>query len=456
MSVAAPPVLAVPDRASARLAAPRGRVTLAAPSPAPHAMNANADLLKQLRIDRSATPPPSRRGLWIGLLVAGIAALLAIGGWWLFGRKGGVEVRTTTATALASAAGGPASVLDATGYIVARRTATVSSKITGRVRQVLIEEGQRVDAGQVMATLDPVDADANLALARSQLEAARSQVGGVQAQLREAEANAGRLGQLVGRKLISRAQYDQAVAERDALRAQLATAQRNAQVAADSLRIADNGVDNTVVRAPFAGVVIAKAAQQGEIVSPLSAGGGFTRTGIGTIVDMDSLEVEVDVGESFIGRVQPKMPVEAVLNAYPDWKIPAEVIAIIPTADRGKATVKVRIALKQKDARIVPDMGVRVSFLEAGKPAAAAAKGALAPAAAIVERDGAQTVFLVENGRAVRREVKPGRTLGDDREITSGLAGGETLVLDPPESLKDGDAVRVSEGGGEDAGADGE
>ena len=166
------------------------------------------------------------------------------------------------------------------------------------------------------------------------------------------------------------------IAERDALRAQLATAQRNAQVAQSQLRIADQDVDNTVVRAPFAGVVIAKAAQPGEIVSPLSAGGGFTRTGIGTIVDMDSLEVEVEVGEAFIGRVQPKMPVEATLNAYPDWKIPAEVIAIIPAADRGKATVKVRIALKVKDPRIVPDMGVRVSFLEPARPAPAVAERA--------------------------------------------------------------------------------
>jgi len=412
-------------------------------------MNANADLLKELRIDRSAPPPPSRRGLWIGLIVAGIAVLLAIGGWVLFRGKGGVEVKTATATPLASGAGGATSVLDATGYIVARRTATVSSKITGRVRQVLIEEGQRVDAGQVMATLDPVDADANLALAQSQLEAARSQIGSVQAQLKEAETNTSRLGQLVGQKLVSRAQYDQAVAQRDSLRAQLATAQRNAQVASDSLRIADNGVDNTIVRAPFAGVVIAKAAQPGEIVSPLSAGGGFTRTGIGTIVDMDSLEVEVDVNEAYIGKVQPEMPVEATLNAYPDWKIPAEVIAIIPTADRGKATVKVRIALKQKDARIVPDMGVRVSFLEApkngGGDAATAAPqpaGVLVPADAVVQRtiDGrdADAVFVVENGKAVLTAVQTGEVRGEQRVIASGLAPGDSVIESPPAELENG------------------
>src|SRR5690606_6671990 len=323
------------------------------------AMNTKADLLRELRIDRQPSPPPSRRGLWIGLGIAAAVLLLAGLAWALLGGKRAVEVRTASAVATGGGSAA-ASVLDASGYVVARRMATVSAKITGRVREVLIEEGMAVAEGQVMATLDPVDADAQNALARAQLGAARSQIAGVRAQLAEAEANATRLSGLVQQQLVSRAQYDQAVAQRDALRAQLATVQRNAQVAAESVRISDIGVDNTVVRAPFAGVVVAKAAQPGEIVSPLSAGGGFTRTGIGTIVDMDSLEVEVDVGEAYIGRVQAKMPVEATLNAYPDWKIPAEVIAIIPTADRGKATVRVRVALKEKDPRIVPDMGVTV------------------------------------------------------------------------------------------------
>lgn len=381
--------------------------------------------------------------MWVAIALVAIAAIGALA-WALFGRDRGVEVRTASVMAIGNG-GGSASVLDATGYVVARRIATVSAKVTGRVREVLIEEGQRVEVGQVMATLDPIDADANRALAQSQLEAARSQAGSVQAQLKDAEANASRLGQLVGQQLVSRQQYDQAIATRDSLRAQLQAALRNTQVAADSLRIADNGLDNTIVRAPFAGVVIAKSAQPGEIISPLSAGGGFTRTGIGTIVDMDSLEVEVDVGESFIGRVQPRMPVEAVLNAYADWKIPAEVIAIIPTADRGKATVKVRIALKQRDARIVPDMGVRVSFLEAAKPdAPKTTPGALVPGDAIVSREGADVVFVLAGETVEQRAVVVGRTLGDDREVTNGLSGGETVVLAPPETLKNGARVRVA------------
>ena len=409
-------------------------------------MNTSADLLSSLKIDRSAPPPPpSRKGLWIGLAVVGVAVLAAVGVFALRGGKG-VEVSVAEATAIGGAGTGSASVLDATGYVVARRMATVSAKVTGRVREVLIEEGQQVEEGQVLARLDPVDAQAQRALSASQLAASQSQIASVQAQLKEAEANAARLSTLAAQKLVSRAQFEQAVATRDALRAQLATTQRNAQVARDGLRIADNGVDNTIVRAPFAGVVIAKSAQPGEIVSPLSAGGGFTRTGIGTIVDMASLEVEVEVGEAFIGRVKPGMRTETILNAYQDWKIPGRVIAIIPAADRGKATVKVRVGLDAKgDPRIVPDMGARVGFLEDAKPAQADAKpGVLVPAAAIAQRGDRDVAFVVNGGMASLRKLTLGRTLGEDREVLAGVAGGEQVVLDPPETLADGARVKVA------------
>ena len=409
-------------------------------------MNSSSDLLKSLKIDRSAPPPPtSHKGLWIGLGVAAVVVLGAGGAWLALGRDKGVEVQVADVVAIGNGGAVSASVLDATGYVVARRMATVSAKVPGKVREVLIEEGQRVEPGQVIATLDPIDAEQQRTLSASQLQAARSQAAGVQAQLKEAEANAARLGALVGQKLVSRAQYEQAIAQRDSLRAQLATAQRNAQVAADGLRISAQGVDNTIVRAPFAGVVIAKAAQPGEIVSPMAAGGGFTRTGIGTIVDMDSLEVEVEVGEAFIGRVKPGMPTETVLNAYQDWKIPGKVIAIIPAADRGKATVKVRVGIDAKDARIVPDMGARVSFLEEAKPVQGDVKpGVLVPAAAIVERDGKDVAFAIDGEAVQQRTLKLGRTLGDDREVLEGLSGGDAVVLDPPEQLADGSRVRIA------------
>lgn len=406
-------------------------------------MNTNAELLKELRIDRQAAPPPSRRGLWIALVIIALA-VVAIGAW-VFGRDKGIEVQTAPVVAIGDG-GGSSSVLDASGYVVARRMATVSSKVTGKVREVLIEEGQHVEAGEVMATLDPVDATAQRQLAAAQLSAARSQIGGAQARMREAEASTTRLGTLVKQQLVSQAQYDQAMAERDAMRAQLLTAQRQAQVAVDQLAIADNGVDHTVVRAPFAGVVIAKAAQPGEMISPLSAGGGFTRTGIGTIVDMASLEVEVDVGESYIGRVKPGMPVEATLNAYPDWKIPGKVIAIVPTADRGKATVKVRVGLDEQDQRIVPEMGVRVSFLEAPSPSSQKPQGVRVPVAAIVERDGKDVAFVLDqNDTVAQRTLTTGRAMGDDRQVLAGLSPGETVVLDPADELQDGAKVRMAE-----------
>jgi multidrug efflux pump subunit AcrA (membrane-fusion protein) len=385
-------------------------------------MNASAELLKELRIDRSAPPPggpsPSRRWLWvvIGLV---LALLLALAAGMLLTRKPVVSVETAPVVAMGQSGSGPNSVLDASGYVVARRMATVSAKITGKVREVMIEEGMRVEEGQVMATLDPIDANAQRSLNMAQLDAARAQTQGFQAQLRQAEADAGRLQSLVGQQLVSRSQYDQAVAARDNLRAQLLTARHNTKVAQDALAIADLGVDNNVVRAPFSGVVTAKAAQPGEIVSPLSAGGGFTRTGIGTIVDMDSLEVEVEVGEAFIGR---------------------------PTADRGKATVKVRVALKVKDPRVVPEMGVRVSFLEKAAPAGTAApKGVRVPGAAIVQRDGKPTAFVLQADNTVRAQaVQTGATLGKDKQVLAGLGVGQTVVLDPPDALKDGDKVALA------------
>ena len=408
-------------------------------------MDRAPNLLNELRIERNAPPPPrSWRWLWI---VLGVLALLAavMGGMRMLRSDTSVQVHVATATAIGGASGN-ASVLDATGYVTAHREATVSSKISGKVKEIFIEEGQHVDAGFVMATLDPIDANAQRSLSQSQVAAARSQVDSMQAQLKWAQADAARLQELSAKKLVSRSQYEQAIASRDNLKAQMEAAQHNVQVATDSAHIADLGVDNTIVRAPFAGVVIAKAAQVGEIVSPFSAGGGFTRTGIGTIVDMDSLEIEVDVNEAYIGRVQPKMPVEAVLNAYPDWKIPAEVIAIIPTADRSKATVKVRIALKTKDARIVPDMGVRVSFLEAAQTTATPkAEGVRVPAAAIVQRDGKPVAFVVgDKNKLERRALTVGRSMGDDRQVLDGLGAGDSVVLDPPATLADGSIVKIA------------
>jgi RND family efflux transporter MFP subunit len=403
-----------------------------------------SELLKELRIDRD--PRPRRvRGRW---LVGAVVALLAVaaGTWLVWARVTPPTVRTVAARA-ATTAGGAGSVLDASGYVTARRQATVSAKITGKVTEVLIEEGQRVAEGAVLARLDDTEARAQLTLARAQLAAARSQEGEIRAQLAQAERDHARQQELYGRQLVAAQALDAALAQRDMLRARLANNVEQVRVAVESVSVAQVQLDNTVIRAPFSGVVIAKSAQPGEMISPISAGGGFTRTGIGTIVDMDSLEIQVDVNESFINRVTADQPVEATLNAYPEWKIPGSVIAIIPTADRSKATVKVRIAIKSRDARIVPDMGARVAFLTTqpatGRPAAPPA--VLVPADA-VRGEGANAVVFVHAGERVeRRGVTLGQAVGAEREIASGLRAGERVVVAPAPTLKDGDAVRVAE-----------
>lgn len=405
-------------------------------------MDRAEDLLSQLRIERTPPAPPARSRrllVWVGVVFAPLMLALFV---WLAPAKV-VPVRVAEISAQTSGASRRASVLDASGYVTARRQATVSAKITGKVAQVLIEEGQRVADGEVVAVLEQTEALAQRALSAAQLDAARSEVERVRAQLRLAEKTLTRNRELVDARLIAPSALDQALADRDALVAQLQSAQRNVTVAERSLALADIGVDNTIVRAPFAGVITVKAAQPGEIISPVSAGGGFTRTGIGTIVDMDSLEVQVDVNEAFIGRVAPGQPVEAVLNAYPDWRIPAEVIAIIPTADRSKATVKVRIALGVRDARIVPDMGVRVSFLE-DTPTQVARNVLQVPAAAVVERDGGSVVFVARDGIARLRAVQVDAAANGMQRVRRGLTIGEVVVLDPPPTLADGDRIEIT------------
>jgi RND family efflux transporter MFP subunit len=342
-------------------------------------------------------------------------------------------------------------VLDASGYVTARRQATVSAKVTGKVVEVLIEEGMRVQEGAVLARLDDTEAKAQLALARAQLTAARSQQAEIRAMLEQAERDHTRQAELYRRELVAAQALDAAVAQRDMLRARLGSTAEQIRVAEESVRVAEVQLDNTVIRAPFGGVVIAKSAQPGEMISPISAGGGFTRTGIGTIVDMDSLEIQVDVNESYINRVAPEQPVEATLNAYPDWKIPGAVIAIIPTADRSKATVKVRIAIKQKDKRIVPDMGVRVAFLSppsaGGTAPAEPAPTVLIPVEAVRAEGDRGVVFVLAGDRVERRSVTLGPASGRSRPVLTGLKDGERVVLSPPETLKDGDPVKLADGG---------
>jgi len=402
------------------------------------------DLLGQLRIERNQAPAPRASSPLRWIVVAAVLFVLAIAAWWWFGR-GPTAMPVKTASAIAASSVAPSnSVLDASGYVVARRQATVSAKITGKVREVLIEEGMRVEQGQVLATLDAMDQQADVELRQAQLESARSQIAETEAGLRQARADYARQQELSARKLTSTAQLDAARAQADSLAARLTSLRRQVDVAGKSLSMSRVSLEDTVIRAPFAGVVIAKAAQPGEMISPISAGGGFTRTGIGTIVDMDSLEVEVDVNEAFIGRVAAKMPVEVTLNAYPDWRIPGAVVAVIPAADRTKATVRVRVSLLEKDARIVPEMGVRVAFLESRTEPAApqpVAKGVMVPANAVVQRDGQPVVFVLADAHAVQRKVQAAPAQGALRQVLSGVVAGDSVIVDPPADLQDGAPV---------------
>jgi RND family efflux transporter MFP subunit len=407
-----------------------------------------SDLLHQLRIDRSEPEARSRNPLaWIGVLVGALVLVaLAAGGFWYL--RGGTAFEVEAATASAPAAGdsGTNAVLQATGYVTARRQATVSAQITGTMLDVLIEEGEHVEAGQVLAHLENTAQKAALAQTEAGFKAAQAQYAQLQAQLGQSKRDLVRAEDLVGRKLVSRQAVEVARTQVETQSAQLESQHRQVEYAKAAVDGARVQLDYCTVRAPFAGVVIAKAAQPGEIVSPLSAGGGFTRTGVGTIVDMDSLEIEVDVNESYINRVLSRQPTEAVLDAYPDWKIPGHVIAIIPTADRGKATIKVRVGLDKKDARIVPDMGVRVSFLEEthkdGAQAPSQPRGALVPAASIVQRNGKSVVFALDGERAHARAVTPGQTYGDLR-LAEGIAVGVRVVREPPAELVDGARIQV-------------
>src|SRR5882672_6482829 len=408
----------------------------------------NQALLGQLRIDRTQRDGGSNPGRrrWIAGAVLLLITLIGAGAW--FGLSGGaaLPVRTVTAQPIAGGAAN-ASVLDATGYVTARREATVSAQITGTLIEVLTEDGENVKAGQVLGRLEDTAQRAALAQAQAQLKSARALLVQYQAQLAQSERDVKRAEDLVERKLVSQQAVEQARTQVETGAAQVQGQSKQIELAQAGVRSAQVQLGYCTVRAPFTGVVIAKAAQVGEIVSPLSAGGGFTRTGIGTIVDMDSLEIEVDVNEAYINRVQPGQPVESVLNAYPDWKIPSHVIAIIPTADRSKATVKVRIGLDLKEGRIVPDMGVRVAFLEEHKPAAQTQerpRGVLVPAAAIRREGDQAVVFVLKERRAQRRSVTLGGAIGDTRQVLAGVSPGEAVIVEAPAGLQDNAAVTAA------------
>ncbi len=406
----------------------------------------NRTVLEGLRIERAApSPAPARRRGWVVGLVLLLAAVVGAGVWWVT-RHPAAQVRVAAVQASQAGSASPGTVLNASGYVTARRQATVSSKVTGKVTEVLIEEGMRVKQGQVLARLDTLTQDAALSLAEAQLSQARRSLEENQVRLRQAHIVRERQHRLLAGGFATQNDVDTADADADSYAARLNVGHEQVTVAEREVAARQQDRADTVIRAPFDGVITTKDAQPGEMISPISAGGGFTRTGIGTLVDMKSLEIDVDVNESYINRVTAGQHTEAVLDAYPDWRIPSTVIAVVPSADRQKATVKVRVAFDHLDPRILPDMGVKVAFLAADAPAATqqVISAVRVPRAAVRQDHGQAVVLVVHGDRVERRAVRVAATTGDDVPVISGaLVAGEQVVVDGPADLVDGSKVVV-------------
>ena len=409
------------------------------------AIPANAPVhdLGSLRIDdshRSGSSWGKRLAVFFGLLVVLAGLSGAVFSFW--NQKPVVEVVVAQKSANN---GGREALLNASGYVTPRRRATIAAKITGRVTGVFFDEGTHVAENQLLATLDDADARKALNAAKADYEASKAAITDFEVQLKNARIQLHRAEQLQSAGVETQEQLDNARTNADSLSAKIALAQ--SQVVSSETRIqeAQQAVDNCTIRAPYAGIVVSKDAQVGEMVSPVSAGGGFTRTGIATIVDMNSNEIEVDVNESYISRVQDGQPVTAILDAYPDWEIPSRVRTIIPSADRQKATVKVRISFLKLDPRILPDMGIKVTFLgaEQKKPAGADVASILIPQSAVHEDNGKKIVFLVKDDKTERRAVTLGGSRGSDTEVIAGIGVGDTVVVKGPENLRDGQSVAI-------------
>ena len=379
------------------------------------------------------------KGIAIGFFVL-LVALVIVGGVYAYVHQTpSVQVATVDAPDT-----GPQALLNASGYVTPQRRATVAAKITGRVTGVFFTEGMYVHKGFVLATLDDSDTERALASAIADRNATQASILDLQVQLKNAQIELHRAQELRTAGIQTQEALDNATMAENSLRAKIDYAQQQVLAADARVKEAQQAVDNCVIGAPFDGIIVSKDAQVGEMVSPISAGGGFTRTGIATIVDMASNEIEVDVNENYIARVKPGQEVTAVLDAYPDWKIPCRVRTIIPTADRQKATVEVRIAFDKLDPRILPDMGVKVTFLgEEDKLAKKAPARVMVPQSAVRDEGGQKIVFLVNGDHVERHAVKVGTASGAQTQILAGLAPGDTVVVGGPTDLKDGEAVAI-------------
>lgn len=414
-------------------------------------MTTPAPDLSKLRIDRDTPAPGLRRALVRNLVLAGIAVVV-IGGIVVFMRRGGattVQVAVAAVTDGGSSAGAGAASVTANGYVVARTRASVSAKIPGRLAFLGVSEGSFVRRGDVIARLDNADYRAQVTQAEAGLASAR-------AQLIEAQSDRDQLGRDVRRLRDIRTQNAALVSPHELESAESRAAQGEARANSAAARVdeADAGLryaqasfDNTLIRAPFTGTVLRKEAEVGEVVAP-SVGGGLTRGAVVTMADLTTLEVEVDVNEAYIARVKSDQGARITLDAYPDTSFRGSVRQVVPTADRQRATVQVKVAISDRDPRILPEMGARVDFLEPEAPRATADAPAprriRVPVAAVRDVGGRATVWLVRDGRLESRSVDAGPSSGGFREIRTGLAGGELLLMGGVETPRDGMRVSVA------------
>jgi len=403
-------------------------------------LDKNSFDLNRLKIDQNLKRS-SLTGWKSFLLFLCLILFLVIG--WFFWSKNRIESVTITEVMQVSNQQQSA-ILNASGYVTPRQRATVAAKITGQVSELFVDEGMKVQKDQILAKLDSTDAQRELDVARADENAANASVADLKVNRDEAERNLQRLQRLFDKKMISEQELDSAQTALDSLDARIESVLKQAETTKARLKVYEQNLDNYTIRAPFAGIVVSKDAQIGEMVSPVSAGGGYTRTGIATIVDMDSLEIEVDINESYIARVIVGQKVKATLDAYPDWKIPASVRTVIPTADRQKATVKVRITFDALDPKILPDMGIKVAFLEDKKQEDDSIHPLLSlKSSAVLKNDDISHVFVYGSGVIERREIKTGSSKDDITEVLSGLNAGDKVVDKPSDRLKDGMKVKI-------------
>jgi RND family efflux transporter MFP subunit len=405
--------------------------------------------LDSLRIasDKRKSSSPRKWWVWIAAGVV-ILALVAVGASAYLGRK--LEVEVTTA---GQPTNGTAGILNASGYITPRQRATIAAKITGRVSGVFFDEGTRVKQGQLLATLDDSDPLRALEAAKADRNSAEAAIADYEVQLRNAEIQLHRTEELQKAGVQPQELLDNSRTAAESLKAKIALTKQQVVAANARIQQQSQAVANCKITAPFSGIAVSKDAQIGEMVSPVSAGGGFTRTGIATLVDLHSNEIEVDVNESYIARVSPNQPVNAVLDAYPEWVIPAKVRTVIPTADRQKATVKVRISFTKADhiqlldpatePRILPDMGVKVTFLDGNHQERKSRAISTLPISAVRSDSGSKYVFVVKDDILERRAVSVGETRGADVEILAGVQPNTSVVVKGPDSLRDGQPVQI-------------